>query len=330
MNPLLTLRAAELAREQVREHPGRWGCLAVLLLFGPPAACVLIVVVLFTALSGANDQSAASAPNPAAVADIPAEYLALYSEAARTCPGLDWSILAAIGKIETDHGRAQLPGVHSGSNSAGAGGPMQFLQSTFDSVVARHPIPPGGARPPSRYDPHDAIYAAAAYLCDSGARDARDLHAAIFAYNHAEWYVRKVLVQAQQYNCSAVQAPSRAAQAAIVFACAQLGLPYVWGGDGPGNGDRGFDCSGLTKAAYASAGIGLPRTAQTQYNAGPRIAATGVQPGDLVFFGTSAGHITHVGLALSSGMMVNAPDFGTPVRVDSISKALAATRPAGS
>jgi hypothetical protein len=86
-----------------------------------------------------------------------------------------------------------LPGVQSGNNSAGAGGPMQFLQATFDSVVARHPIPPGGAHPPSRYDPHGAIYAAAAYLCDSGARDGRDLRAAIFAYNHAEWYVQKVL-----------------------------------------------------------------------------------------------------------------------------------------
>ncbi|NBH06026.1 bifunctional lytic transglycosylase/C40 family peptidase [Amycolatopsis sp. SID8362] len=330
MNPLLALRAAELAREHIRENPGRWGCLAALLLFGPPAACVVVVVFLFTALSGASGQSAASAPGPGAVADIPADYLVLYREAARTCPGLDWSILAAIGKIETDHGRSKLPGVHSGMNSAKAGGPMQFLQSTFDSVVARHPIPPGGAHPPSRYNPHDAIYAAAAYLCDSGARDGRDLHGAIFAYNHAEWYVRKVLDQAQKYNCGAVQAPSRAAQAAITFACAQLGLPYVWGGDGPGNGDRGFDCSGLTKAAYATAGIDLPRTAQTQYNAGPRIAVTGIRPGDLVFFGTSTGHVTHVGLALASDTMVNAPDFGTPVRVDSIRRALGATRPADS
>jgi cell wall-associated NlpC family hydrolase len=51
----------------------------------------------------------------------------------------------------------------------------------------------------------------------------------------------------------------------VAFACAQLGKPYVWGG----NGDPGFDCSGLTHAAYHAAGIGLPRTAQTQYNAGP-------------------------------------------------------------
>jgi soluble lytic murein transglycosylase-like protein len=63
---------------------------------------------------------------------------------------------------------------------------MQFLQSTFDGVVARHPLPAGGASPPSRYDPHDAIYAAAYYLCDNGAGRG-NVDAAIFAYNHANW-----------------------------------------------------------------------------------------------------------------------------------------------
>ncbi len=328
MNPLLALRAAEIARDRVREHPGRWGCLTALLLFGPPAVCVLIVVVLLAALTGTGDTSSANAPTTGAIADIPADYLVLYREAAQTCPGLDWSILAAIGKIETDHGRSPLPGVHSGVNSAKAGGPMQFLQGTFDSVVARHPIPPGGAHPPSRYNPHDAIYAAAAYLCESGARDGRDLRGAIFAYNHAGWYVQKVLDQADRYSCGAVQAPNHAAQLAIAFACDQLGLPYVWGGNGPANGDRGFDCSGLTKAAYASAGIDLPRTAQTQYVAGPRVGTDRLQPGDLVFFGSSPSHITHVGLVLSNGLMINAPDFGKPVRVDTIGKAFGASRPA--
>ncbi|WP_410597881.1 C40 family peptidase [Amycolatopsis sp. lyj-23] len=327
MNPLLALRVAETARDQLREHPGRWGCVAALLLFGPPVICVLIVVVLLATLAGASDTSSASAPSGGPVGDIPADYLVLYRQAAQTCPGLDWTILAAIGKIETDHGRSPLPGVHNGENSAKAGGPMQFLQPTFDSVVARHPPPPGGVHPPSRYNPHDAIYAATTYLCDSGARDGHDLHAAIFAYNHAEWYVKKVLAQAQKYSCGAVQAPNGAAQTAITFACDQLGLPYVWGGDGPANGDRGFDCSGLTKAAYAAAGIELPRTAQTQYIAGPRVATDRLLPGDLVFFGISSSRIVHVGLVLSNDSMINAPDFGKPVRVDKIGKAFGASRP---
>ncbi|WP_020640029.1 bifunctional lytic transglycosylase/C40 family peptidase [Amycolatopsis balhimycina] len=340
MNPLLALRAAEIARDQLREHPARWGCLAALLLFGPPAACVVIVVVLLATLAGAGDSSSAAAPNGGTVGDIPADYLVLYREAAQTCPGLDWTILAAIGKIESDHGRSQLPGVHSGENSAKAGGPMQFLQPTFDSVVSRHPPPPGGAHPPSRYNPHDAIYAAAAYLCDSGARDGRDLHAAIFAYNHAEWYVKKVLAQAEKYTCGAVQASNSAAQAAITFACDQLGLPYVWGGNGPEltelpNGQTqvrgGFDCSGLTKAAYAAAGIQIPRTAQSQYNAGPRVpAGQPVLPGDLVFFGSGSRAVTHVGIAVSAEEMVDAPDRGLVVRVERIwrSNFVGAARPA--
>ena len=105
-------------------------------------------------------------PSPTALANIPANYLTLYQAAAATCPGLAWTVLAGIGKIESDHGRSTLPGVHTGANSGGAQGVMQFLPSTWASVLARHPIPPGGSNPPSPYNPHDAIYTAAAYLCD--------------------------------------------------------------------------------------------------------------------------------------------------------------------
>ncbi len=117
------------------------------------------------------------------IADIPPDYCLLYLTAAPDCPGLDWAVLAAIGKVETDHGRSTLPGVHEGENSAGAGGPMQFLDSTFTSVTAAHQLPPGGASPPSRYNPHGAIHAAAFLLCDTGVQRG-DLRAAIFSYNH--------------------------------------------------------------------------------------------------------------------------------------------------
>ncbi|MDX8030999.1 bifunctional lytic transglycosylase/C40 family peptidase [Lentzea sp. BCCO 10_0856] len=286
------------------------------------------------ALFGSSTQ-----PSQAALADIPADYLTLYRQATSVCPGLDWSILAAIGKVETNHGRSPLPGVSSGENYAGAGGPMQFLQSTFDGVIARHPLPAGGATPPSRYNPHDAIYAAAYYLCDSGAP--KDLRKAIFAYNHADWYVDEVLAQAKKYNdaligtgdCNNIQAPTPAAIMAINFACGQLGLPYVWGGNGPADGHAGFDCSGLTSAAYNAAGIKLPRTAQTQYNAGPLVpAGQPLLPGDLVFYGTP-GNVHHVGLYIGAGKMVHAPTFGQPVQVSSYrwngDDYLAASRPTG-
>lgn len=214
---------------------------------------------------------------------------------------------------------------------------MQFLKPTFDSVTSRHTIPPGGATPPSRYNPHDAIYTAAAYLCDSGARDNRDIRAAIWAYNHADWYVSKVLTQAEQYRSTqglgGNTTASAAALRAINYAQGQLGLPYVWGGDGPHEG--GFDCSGLTKAAYAAAGIPLPRTAHTQFHAGPRIPPNAqLLPGDLVFYGDPVTKIHHVGLYIGANHIIHAPTFNQTVRIGSLrwkdDGYAGATRPVGS
>jgi cell wall-associated NlpC family hydrolase len=286
---------------------------------GVTTAIITLAIVISAALNAALSAllPGTSQPSRTALSDIPADYLTLYRQAATVCPGLDWTILAAIGKIETNHGRSPLPGVYTGTNIAGAGGPMQLLEPTWDSIIARHEIPPGGATPPSRYNPHDAIYTAAYYLCDNGAGRG-DLQVAIFAYNHAQWYVYAVLTQAKAYAtatqpCGAA-APSAAARMAIAYACAQLGQPYVWGGNGPREG--GFDCSGLTHAAYHTAGIELPRTAQTQYNTGPLLpTGTPLQPGDLLFYGTP-GNIHHVGLYLSTGLMIDAPDTGQVVKIE--------------
>jgi NlpC/P60 family/Transglycosylase SLT domain len=287
---------------------------------GVTTAIIMFVILISAAVTGALSAlfgSTTRPPSSTALADIPTDYLALYRQAATVCPGLDWTILAAIGKTETNHGRSHLPGVRGGHNEAGAGGPMQLLEPTWDSIIARHEIPPGGLHPLSRYTPHDAIYAAAYYLCDNGARHG-DPQTAIYAYNHAQWYVNNVLTQAKTY-ATATQpcgsaAPSTAAQTAIAYACAQLGQHYVWGGNGARDG--GFDCSGLTHVAYHTAGIELPRTAQTQYNTGPLLpTGTPLQPGDLVFYGTPA-HIHHVGLYLGAGLMIDAPDIGQTVKIE--------------
>lgn len=290
---------------------------------GTAALVVILAVVagaaggLAASLTGAGG-GPGSRPSDLATADIPADYLLLYQAAAVTCPGLDWTVLAAVGDIESDHGRSTLPGVHSGANSAGAQGPMQFLAATFAAVTARHPPPPGGAHPPSPYNPHDAVYTAAVYLCDSGARGGRDLPGALFAYNHSDDYVNAVLAQAARYRAagSALSTGplSGAAAEAIAFARVQLGLPYVWGGDGPAEG--GFDCSGLTHAAYQAAGIQIPRTADTQYRAGPLLrAGQPPRPGDLVFYGNAAGRIHHVGLYIGDGQMIHAPTFNETVQI---------------
>jgi cell wall-associated NlpC family hydrolase len=125
-------------------------------------------------------------------------------------------------------------------------------------------------------------------------------------------------------DCNSIQASNNAALNAVLYACQQVGKPYIWGG----NGSPGFDCSGLPQAAYAAAGITLPRVAQDQYNAGPQLP-TGqpLQPGDLVFFGTSTTTITHVGIVISPAEMIDAPDVGQQVRVDRIGSHAGATRP---
>jgi cell wall-associated NlpC family hydrolase len=110
------------------------------------------------------------------------------------------------------------------------------------------------------------------------------------------------------------------ALSAVAFARAALGTPYVWGGNG--RRDGGFDCSGLTTAAYATAGVRLPRTAQWQYNTVPHLAA-GAEPeaGDLVFFGSGPRSVTHVGIAISATDMINAPRRGEVVKIAPLRRA---------
>jgi len=256
-----------------------------------------------------------SPPSAAAATQIPPAMLALYEEAAATCPGLPWTVLAAVGTIESGNDTSDLPGVHSGANSAGAEGPMQFEPTTF--AVYDEPVPPGGVSPPSPYDPTDAVYAAARDLCASGAANGADLSAAVFAYNHSDTYVSEVLDLAQSYNQTQAQtiAADTAPGIAVDWALAQVGTPYVWGGEAQG---VGFDCSGLVQAAYKVAGITLPRVAQDQYDATTRLLPNDpLRPGDLLFFGGDPRDVTHVGINVGNGEMVDAPHTGANVRVES-------------
>ncbi len=173
----------------------------------------------------------------------------------------------------------------------------------------RHARPPGGATPASPNDPVDAVYAAARDLCANGAASGRDLTGAVFAYNHSQAYVAQVMALAATYaSTGATPAqPGGPAATAVAYAVAQIGTPYRWGGSGPG----GFDCSGLVQAAYAAAGIRLPRVAQAQYDIrAPLAPGTPAQAGDLVFFGASAADVTHVGLVVAAGQMIDAPHRG--------------------
>ena len=326
---------------------------------GLVAAAAAVVVALLAAIplggatgSGTGPDGGRAAP-VGAVAGIPSQYLAAFDRAAARF-GVPWSVLAGIYRVECDFGRSTLPGCLRGTrNSAGAEGPGQFLPGTWrrglapGTIIAPGPPAPDGggyatdgdgdgvADP---WDPFDAAAATARLLAASGAPG--DLSGAVFAYNHDPGYVTQVLALAAGYQrdrdgslaapVEAGRSPAPASVAAVLaFARAQLGLPYRWGGAGPGS----WDCSGLVQAAYAAGGTVLSHDAAAQY------AATAARPvpldrleaGDLVFYGTSAATIHHVGIVIDAERMIDAPHTGAVVRVDPVAAPdeLAATRPLG-
>ncbi|MCU1659784.1 MAG: hypothetical protein JWO57_4440 [Pseudonocardiales bacterium] len=95
---------------------------------------------------------------------------------------------------------------------------------------------------------------------------------------------------------------------AVKFALAQVGKPYAYGAAGP----DAYDCSGLTMASWATAGVALPHSAADQYNYGQHVSMTSLQPGDLIFFYQPIGHVT---IYIGNGLMVSAPQTGQNVAV---------------
>ena len=145
------------------------------------AALLVLPVLLIAAAAGIATQQAAActaqpAPTPLAAAAIPARYLTLYQQAGRQY-GIAWEILAGIGEVESDNGQSDAPGVHSGANSAGAAGPMQFgIGGAAGNTWGGAPVHPASEQTGGYgidgdhdgvvdvYDPGDAIPSAARYL----------------------------------------------------------------------------------------------------------------------------------------------------------------------
>jgi hypothetical protein len=159
------------------------------------AAMVVMSIGGLSNLSSGQPHAADEGASALALREIPPTYLRLY-EAAAARYGLDWAILAGIGRVECDHGRDSDPSCtrEGAVNSAGAGGPMQFLSSTW----ATYGVSAEGGGTPDRWNPADAIYGAANYLHASGAPG--NYKAAIYTYNHASWYVTQVESWAARYR----------------------------------------------------------------------------------------------------------------------------------
>jgi cell wall-associated NlpC family hydrolase len=284
-------------------------------------AAVLLAIPLLAiaALTGLGDSLTGPVPSTRAATDIPPAYQRFYLTAAATCPGLPWTVLAAAGKAETDHGRDPA------WVSTAAEGPMRLLPATF----AAYAVDGDGDGRTDPDDPADAISTAARYLCAVGARDGANIPGAPLTSSGGDPAdVARILTIATTYTDTTTgegaggddtaSPAGPAALAAVDYATAQLGLPYQWAG----NGDPGWDCSGLTHAAYAAADVTIPRTAQTQYDAGPHLdPATPLAPGDLAFFGPQPGDVTHVGVVISNQngqtVMIDAPHHGATVRTES-------------
>ncbi|MFV2008513.1 MULTISPECIES: NlpC/P60 family protein [unclassified Micromonospora] len=105
--------------------------------------------------------------------------------------------------------------------------------------------------------------------------------------------------------------PGGAAGKAVTFACAQIGKPYVWGSAGPGS----YDCSGLTLAAWAQAGVALPHNAARQRQVTANVSRDELRPGDLIFYYSG---LSHVGMYVGNGWIVHAPQAGEPVQMRKI------------
>lgn len=258
---------------------------------------------------------------------VPAAYQPLVQKWGNLCPAINPALLAA--QLYQESGwnpKAQSP--------AEAQGIAQFIPGTW----AAHGLDGDKDGDKDVWDPNDAIPSAASYDCKLAGyvKDApgNPTHNMLAAYNAGAYavikyggvppyretqnYVKTITTLEKSFARPVGRvSPSRQAAGAISFAQEQLGTEYLWGGDGTAADDGRFDCSGLTKAAYDTVGVTLPRVANDQYNAGPHPKRSELLPGDLVFFSddlTNSRAIRHVGIYVGGGYMIDAPRPGAVIR----------------
>ncbi|MET8678432.1 bifunctional lytic transglycosylase/C40 family peptidase [Streptomyces sp. NPDC004647] len=295
------------------------------------AMCLLALLVVGTYTAAAGLLGGGGKALGLAKGAVPAVYKPLVQKWGNLCPAISPSLLAA--QLYQESG--WNPKAQSG---AAAQGIAQFIPGTW----ATHGVDGDGDGDRDVWDPKDAIPSAASYDCklakyvksapgdptknmlaayNAGAY-AVIKYAGVPPYRETQNYVKVITTLAKSFEAPAGKVPaSRQAAGAIYYAQKKLGTPYLWGGNGTADQGGRFDCSGLTKAAYETVGIELPRVANDQYNAGSHPDRNELLPGDLVFFSddlTDSRAIRHVGIYVGGGYMINAPYTGAVIRFDKI------------
>ncbi|GAA2905511.1 bifunctional lytic transglycosylase/C40 family peptidase [Streptomyces mexicanus] len=292
---------------------------------------VLLLVVGVYTIAGNLTNGVARGGAALAKGTVPAAYQALVQKWGNLCDAISPALLAAQLYQESKW----RPDALSHANAQGI---AQFIPGTW----AAYGVDANGDGKRNVWDPQDAIPSAASYDC-ALARYVKNVPGDVTdnmlaAYNAGAYRVIDAggvppLTETQNYVKSirsleksfaapvARLDPSKQAAGAIAYAQSKLGTPYLWGGNGTADQGGRFDCSGLTKAAYESVGITLPRVANDQYNAGPHPERAELLPGDLVFFSddlTNSRAIRHVGIYVGGGYMIDAPRTGAVIRFDPI------------
>ncbi len=251
--PMMLTAAVAVASNSTMRRFVAWMSMLVL-------ALVLLIASMTTLTIAATPGGLMTSALVTVGADLPLDQWVLMQQAATASGcGLDWSILAGVEKVETDFGRNPNMSV---AHDGGIVGLVQMQPGNW-AIFA----PPGG----NPFDPHDALIAAARFLCAHGA--AQDIRGALFAYNHLDSYVADVLRWSQLYagvldprltdSSTTAAASSIAGGRPDVVGVAETwkGVPYLWGGASR----RGIDCSGLVMVVFAQFGVQLPHNAQLQF-----------------------------------------------------------------
>ena len=309
------------------------------------ALCALVFGVVGLVAVAANGASNPSTTAVLATSAVPIPALIpVLDEAGSLCPGISVPLLAA--QIDAESGWSP-----SAVSPAGAEGIAQFLPATF-TAYARNDDGTGNVSP---FNPVDAVMAMGRYDCAlladvSGLTGQTPTSLMLAAYSagvgavlefkgippypETEAYVGQVesLVPIYTASLSSGSPSSSFEQLVVAAATGELGVPYSWGGgsaSGPtvgiasGANTIGFDCSGLVLFAVAQASGGqivLPHSSELQATMGTPVAPADIQPGDVIAFalGANPTDFDHIGIYIGNNEMIDAPDTGAVVRVDTL------------